>query len=284
MHKTAQPRHAVIHGKITLQLAVLVLLLANAAFLGWMQYGALIRAKSTEAHLIEQQINRDAVHLLTPQQVAALAEQQGTGTVKVAATVNSAAPAACLEWGAFNAADVAKAEEALAALALGNRLGRRRIEETAAYWVFLPPQPSRQAAQQRVAELKLLGVAEYFIVQEDSTFRFAVSLGVFRTEEAARTHLAQLRAKGIKTAQVGPRDAQVQHVYFQVRDVPDTLRAKLIELELSFPGTDLKDCGGLPDVSKPAAPAAASVPVTPAVPAPKVAPKAAPKAAPKDGA
>ena len=124
MHKTAQPLPAVLRGKITLQLAVLVLLLANAAFLGWMQYGAVIGAKSTEAHLIEQQINRDAVHLLTPQQVAALAEQQGTGTVKVAGTGNSTAPGACLEWGAFNAADVAKADEALAALGVNASFGR----------------------------------------------------------------------------------------------------------------------------------------------------------------
>lgn len=276
MHKSPQPPNTAIHGKITLQLAILVLTLANVAFFAWMQYGAGIREKSTEAHLIGQQINPEAVHLLTPQQVAALAAPQGAGTD----ASNGNAPAACLEWGAFNAADVARADEALAALALGNRLGRRRIEEAAAWWVFLPPQPSRQSAQQKVAELKRLGVAEYFIVQEDSKFRFAVSLGVFRTEDAAKTYLAQLRAKGLRTAQAGPRDAQVQHLYFQVRDVSDALRAKLIELELSFPGTDLRDCGGLPDVSRPAVPAAAPAPVTSALPAsaPAVAPKAAPKA------
>lgn len=273
MHKSPQPLRTLIRGKITLQLAVLVLVLANVAFFAWMQYGPAIRAKSTDAHLPEQQINRDAVRLLSPEQVAALAAPQGAGAVTAG---NGAAPGACLEWGAFNSADVAKAEEALAALALGNRLGRRRIEETAAWWVFLPPQPSRQGAQQKVAELKRLGVAEYFIIQEDSKFRFAVSLGVFRTEDAARTYLEQLRTRGVSTAQVGPRDAQVQHVYFQVRDVADALRAKLIELERGFPGTDLKDCDGAPELPKPAA-APAVPPVAPA-PATKAAPKAAPPA------
>jgi len=271
MHK---PVHNVVSGKITLQLAVLVLMLANVAFFAWMQYGTTLRALSIESHLVNQQINPDAVRVLTPGQVAALAVQPDTGT----RAANGAAPAACLEWGAFNAADVAKAQEALAALALGNRLGRR-VEESAAWWVFLPPQPSRPAAQQKVAELRRLGVAEYFIVQEDSKFRFAVSLGVFRTEDAARTYLAQLRTQGVRTAQVGPRDAQVQHVYFQIRGVADPLRAKLIELELSFPGTDLKDCGGTPEVFKPVP--AAVTPVTPPPPAPAAAPKAAPIGAPK---
>ena len=278
------------NGSINLRLALLVFLLANVAFFAWTQYADTLIAKSAENHLLDQQINPDAIHLLTPQQVAALGTQQAAAP----------RPAACLEWGAFNTTDMAKAEESLAALSLGNRLGRRRIEETAAYWVFLPPQATRQGAQQKVAELKRLGVAESFIVQNVSKFRNAVSLGVFRTEDAARAYLAQLRTQGVKTAQVGPRDAQVQHVYFQVRNVSDSLRDKLAELAQSVPGTDIKDCGGASEpgtsvsapVSAPApaappaaAPAAtAPVPASTPAPAPAPAPKAAPKAASNAGA
>jgi len=274
MHK---PIRAAVNGRITLRLSILVLMLANVAFFAWMQYGTTIRALSTDSHLVNQQINPDAVRVLTAEQVAALVKQQESG----ADATNGVVSAACLEWGAFNTADAAKAEQALAALALGSRLGRRRIEETAAWWVFLPPQPSRQIAQQKVAELKRLGVAEYFIIQEDSRLRFAVSLGVFRSEEAAKTHLAQLRAKGVRTAQVGPRDAQVQHVYFQVRDVADALRARLIELELSFPGTNLKDCGVAPAGAS--APAGAALAGVGSAAVFKAAPGAVPGASPKAG-
>jgi len=121
---------------------------------------------------------------------------------------------------------------------------RRRYanDETATWWVFMPPQGSRQAATIKTAELKGLGIEDYFIVQEDPNVRFAISLGVFRTEEAARNRLEELRSKGVRSAQVRARDTQVQKTWFQVRDVPEAVVAKLNELREGFPGSELKDC------------------------------------------
>jgi len=59
-----------------------------------------------------------------------------------------------------------------------------------------------------------LGVEDFYVVQEDSKFRFAISLGVFKTEEAARSRLAELRKKGVRTARVDPRETSVQKVFF----------------------------------------------------------------------
>src|SRR5258708_13125325 len=91
-----------------------------------------------------------------------------------------------MEWGSFTLVDAPKAEKALEPLALGGRLGRRRTEETAGWWVFIPPQGNRQAALKKASELKAFGVDDYFVVVEEGPFHWAVSLGVFRTEEAAQ--------------------------------------------------------------------------------------------------
>ncbi len=213
-----------------MRLTLLLLLLVNVTFFAWSQYFA--SSASVDSHLLEQQLNRDAIRLLPPTEVSAVASAQkaAVGTV------------ACLEWGAFNAGDLSGAEEALAPLALGNRLSQRRVDEVAAYWVFLPPQATRPAAVQKTGELKRLGIEDYFIVQDEARTRFTISLGVFRSEEAAKNHLEQLRAKGVRTAQVGPRDTHVQRIFFRVRNVAGPLNAKLDELKQDFPGTDLKAC------------------------------------------
>ena len=130
----------------------------------------------------------------------------------------------------------------LAPLALGAKLAQRRVDENSTWWVYMPPQGSRQAATVKTNELKRLGVEDYFIVQEDPKFRFAVSLGIFRTQDAANGRLEQLRAKGVRTAQVGVRDSQGQRIWFQVRDVPEALAAKLNELKQGIPGSELKEC------------------------------------------
>jgi hypothetical protein len=151
-------------------------------------------------------------------------------------------PVACLEWGSFTLADAPRAEKALEPLALGTRLGQRRTEETAGWWVFIPPQGSRQAALKKAAELKALGVDDYFIVQEESEHRWAVSLGVFRSEDSAQARLAALRGQGVRTAQVGPRETLVPKVWLQVKSVDAPLQARLRDIVRQVEGSELREC------------------------------------------
>ena len=83
---------------------------------------------------------------------------------------------------------------------------------------------------------------DYFVIQDDPKYRFAISLGIFKTEEAAKSRLDQLRARGVRTAQVGARDLSTPKTYIQIRDVPEALAAKLNEIRQSFAGTELKEC------------------------------------------
>ena len=217
-----------------------LLLLANLGFFAWNYFGS--GRASDEPQLMEQQLNPQAIRLLRADQVAALAAERAKQTAERPKPPPKASVAACLELGAFNPGDVARVQQVLEPLALGSRLSQRRAEEIATYWVFMPPQRDRQAANRKAAELKKLGVEDFCIVQEDPKFRFAISLGVFKTEEAARTRLAELRSKGVRTARVGPRETSVQKVYFIVREVPDALVSRLNELRQSFAGSELKDC------------------------------------------
>jgi hypothetical protein len=151
-------------------------------------------------------------------------------------------PLACLEWGSFSAVDSVRAEQRLQPLGLGARLAQFRGDETAGWWVFIPPQANRAAAQKKAAELKKLGVDDYFVVQEEGRLRWALSLGVFRTEEAAKAHLDALRARGVKSAQVGQRETRVPKQWFQVRTVDQALHARLQEIAKEFEGATLHEC------------------------------------------
>jgi hypothetical protein len=73
-----------------------------------------------------------------------------------------------------------------------------------AYWVHIPPFSTRREAESRVAELRRLGVQEYFIMQEGAD-SFTISLGLFSTPGAAESALAVLREKGVRSARLGER-------------------------------------------------------------------------------
>jgi hypothetical protein len=232
----------------------LLLVLANVAFFGWTYF---LAPASGDAQLMQQQLKPEAIRLLTPEEVAQAAAKQAAAQAAAKQLALAAAKrtpetikvSACVELGAFNLGDVPSVEQALATFSFGPRLAQRRVEETASYWVFIPSQRTRQGANRKVAQLKKLGVEEFFVVQDDPEYRFAISLGVFKSEDAAKARLQQLRTQGVRTARIGSRQTQVQKIFFTVRDVPEPVLGKLNDLRQGFPGTELKDC--LPEEKRP---------------------------------
>jgi len=218
--------------------AFLVLLLANLALYAWLRYGV---TETVAPAPLSRQIAPDKLKVVAPSSLPPV-----TAVTKppapVPAPVTAATAAACMEWGSFTVADASRAEQALEPLALGPRRAERRTEEHAGWWVFIPPQGNRQSALRKAAELKQLGVEEYFIVQDEGALRWALSLGVFRTEEAAQARLAVLRAQGVRTARVGVRDTTVPKIWLQVKGVDAALQARLKEIARQVEGSELKDC------------------------------------------
>ena len=216
----------------------LLLVAANLALFAWARYysGA---DSATDSEPLRRQIKPESIRMLTGPELAGLPLLKPKPAPE---PLSQAAAAACAEWGGFAIAEAPRAEQALAPLALGARLSQKRSEDTAGWWVFIPPQGNRAGALKKTAELKSLGIDDYFIMQDEGKMRWAVSLGVFSSEEAARNRLEALRAKGVRSAQTGERETQVAKVWFQVRNADSALQARLRELAQGSPGTEIRDC------------------------------------------
>jgi hypothetical protein len=152
----------------------------------------------------------------------------------------AAAPAACMEWGLFAGPGVAKAEAALARLELPPERIERTVADAGGYWVYMPPQKTRAEADRKLGELKTLGVTEFYLVQEPVKWRNAISLGIFRTEEAAQGFLAKLKERGVRTAVAARRENFLKQVAFYVREPGESTVARLTLIQQEFPGTELK--------------------------------------------
>jgi hypothetical protein len=233
----------------------MLLVFANLAVYAWWHYPS-PAGSGLDPLPLARQIEPEKLRIVPPAELAAAPARKPAAAAPAApaavppapaptapaAAASGAAPLACIEWGSFTLADAPQAEKLLEPLALGTRLASRRTEETAGWWVFMPPQGSRQAALKKAAELKNLGIDEFFVVTDEGAYRWAVSLGVFRNEDAARARLAALRTQGVRTAQVGPREMVVPKLWLQVSAVDAAGEARLKEIAATIEGSELRPC------------------------------------------
>lgn len=186
------------------------------------------KVPNPDAQLTALQMNADKVRIVPPR------------PTPVPAPVTASARAACIEWGGFGAGELARAQDTLDRLGFGARVRRVEVSVTAGYWVFIPPLRSQAAMERKVSELRQLGVNEYFPVLDPGRWRYAISLGVFRSEEGATRYLAQLRQDGVRSATVGEREQRVTQTAFLFSEPTQEESAKLAELKNEFPGTELR--------------------------------------------
>ncbi len=203
---------------------VILLLLANLTLFAYTR----LDSGAGEGVRLKEQVQPDKIKLLTPQEVAALGPASAAALADV-----------CLEWGPFGDADRARAQADVESLALGKLLTQRRIETSAAYWVYLPPLASKVAADKRAAELRAAGQKDVIVV-DGGAQRFAISLGSFRTEDAANAYLAELAKQGIAGARAGPRPQVLVQTLLVIRDPPQPVITRLRELAPSYPGAEMK--------------------------------------------
>jgi cell division protein FtsN len=170
----------------------------------------------------------------------------------VAATPAPAAPVAapkaealaCFEIGNFAQAEARRFEARLAPLDLGERMSRQAVTSTdvTSYMVFIPPQGSKEAADKKAGELKALGVTNFFIMSDNSPLKWAISLGVFKTESAAQSQLAALVKQGVHSARVNPRGAQTSKLAYRFRGIDATVRSTIDDVAGAFPALETRAC------------------------------------------
>lgn len=132
---------------------------------------------------------------------------------------------ACLAWPDLPAAEA----DALVALAKkrypGLALSRSVVSaEGGSHWVYIPPLASKAEAERKAGELRKLGVSEFFIVTEAGANQYAISLGIFSSEQGARDQLDSLKAKGVRSARVGLRGGKTTAVHVEARGDPTQIQ------------------------------------------------------------
>ena len=186
-----------------------------------------------DAQIISQQMNADQIRIIAPRPKPPSVP-----------TAPARTEGACLEWGSFSAIDLPRAQAALDALALGNRVRRTEVGISTSYWIYIPPLRSRSEMDKKAIELKERGVTDYSPILEAGRWRHAISLGVYRNEDGAKKQLELLRLRGVRSAQIGEREQKITQTAFLVRDPTEAQSAELMELKTAYPGSDLRavDC------------------------------------------
>ncbi len=240
-----------------LKFAFWTLLFVNAGLFAYGQgYFGSGAGNDHEPARLKRQFNTPKLTLLTGEQaaVAAKAAPAPAGGDEAAAAqaeppapappapavVPAAVPAAtaaraalaCLDVGALSAGDARRFEARLAALDLGGQVqeGRKTVQaqDVTSWLVNVPPQPTREAAERKVAELRNLGVSDLFIMNGDSPMKNAISLGAFKTESGAQALLAQLNKQGVHTARITARGPQTTHYTYRLRGLDEATRKRIV--------------------------------------------------------
>lgn len=193
-----------------------------------------------EPQRMQNQLNADKLAIISPEQATAVASAASAA----ASAEAKAETQACVEIGNFLIADARKFETKLEPLQLGDRQSRHNLPgtEVSSWIVYIPSQGSKEGAARKAGELRALGVTNYFIMSDSQVMRWAISLGVFRTETGAQNQLAALMKQGVHSARVEPRMSGSKQLAFQFRDVDPALKAKLEQIRAGFPGTETHNC------------------------------------------
>lgn len=160
----------------------------------------------------------------------------------VSAVKPSVAPQACRMLSGLSPEEALRLKTQAGEKAPGLELVVKPGQESPAastYWVLIPPLLNRQAAEKRLLELKRLGLSDATLMQEEGPGRFAISLGLFSSEQAAQERLKDLVKRGVKSAQVQARKRPMQWL---ARGPAELLAKSLPELLSAFPAASIADC------------------------------------------
>ena len=201
-----------------MRLLLSVLIVANLALAG---YGLLRMSAAPGTHRLEL-VNAEQIRIVPAPPPA------------------QSRPAACLTWGSFAQSELDAARIDLGRTLQPGRWSEALVQVVAGWWVFIPGTRDEQELARRLRELREAGIADYYVIPVNGELRNTISLGIFKSEEAAIAFLGGLRTRGIGTARVGARDHRITQTVFAVRDPDVGISSRLAELALRYPGTELK--------------------------------------------
>jgi hypothetical protein len=182
---------------------VFLLILVNLLFLAWTQ-GYLGSSSNPDSQRVAQQLLADQIRVVARDEPPAESVNTGTSTK----AVENKTIRACILLSNLPIAEIIRFEGLLTEKWPAFKSERTKVTSSASYWVNIPPLTSKQEVDSKVAELKKLGISEFYVVQEDGPNNRAVSLGWFTSREAATASLEMLRTKGVKSARIAERNVK----------------------------------------------------------------------------
>jgi hypothetical protein len=203
----------------------LILLLANLGVAGYLLFIGREPASGTDVRALE--LNADKVRSLRAAAAPGSAGKSGK------------AAAACLEWGSFTAGELERAQAELAKLGAG-KMSVREFAESAAWWVHVPPLKSRDEAERRRRDIEDAGVKDARVVTEGDRWRNAISLGIFKSEEAANAYLARMKESKVRNVAVAQRNDLLRLSAIVIADPSPAQVTRVMELRTGFAGTEVK--------------------------------------------
>lgn len=197
---------------------------------------------------IGNQLNADKIKLIPPpaMNVSAVAPAPATAAATAPAesdTGRKQNPIACTEIGNFTTVEAARFETRLAGGPLSGKSSRRTVQEASSHMVLIPPQEEgKEGADKKAGELRRLGVTDFYIIQDNTDHRWGISLGVFRTEEAARVRLLTLNQQGVRSARLIEYKIPLNRLAFRLRDLDGEAKDFLDNIKSDFPRQELRAC------------------------------------------
>jgi hypothetical protein len=225
----------------------LVLLALNLALFGWLRglLGTPV-GEGREPARLEQQIAAERIRVLTDAEVR---EVEKRASEKKAAPPPPPAPpppeaaASCVELGEFTGeAQLARLREKLAQLKLTDRASEQTRERPGWFLVYLPPEKTAEAAEQRAEQLRGQGLRDVLVMKDEGPLRFAVGVGSFRDRDLARKQVAQLERRGVKGARVAENPTVVRSTRVLIRGAEPAALRQLEEAQKEFPQQKLQPC------------------------------------------
>ena len=199
-----------------MRILVFLLVLANLLFYAFSE-GYFGRAENPDARRMAQQVAPERMKIgargespAAPPAPAVVPapppEPEAPAPVAPLVTPEPVAAVSCSRWDLLPPADADRLATVIGQKFPAFKLNRRLDPgEGHDWWVFIPPQPDKAEADKKAAQLKALGVTDYFVVQEAGPNRYAISLGVFSSGNGAQERLAEVVQLGVRSAKSGLR-------------------------------------------------------------------------------
>ncbi|MCQ9372986.1 SPOR domain-containing protein [Methyloversatilis sp. XJ19-13] len=206
-----------------MRLAFFLLLLINVALYPFVSGLIAGKGDGSEPLRMASQMKPDSIRILPsdsePPVAAAPAEPE-------VANADADAPALCRAFDGLSREQVDALTARIATQQLALQLSEAEQTETTAWWVHIPDMQTRQLAERKQAELRALGVREMIVMADPAdSQKLAVSLGLFKTEAAAKELLATLNGQGVRSARIAPREGRAGRYRVEVRGTGPELAA-----------------------------------------------------------